>query len=114
MRHALITGVTGQDGAYLSKLLLDKGYAVTGFTPRRGSDTLWRLRELEVVDRIELAFGDVTDLASVLRVVERLQPAEFYNLAAQSFVGARRCPSTSTRTATRSRTSPPALSERTV
>ena len=83
---AVITGVTGQDGAYLSRLLLDKGYKVVGFTPRRGSDTLWRLRELGVADSIEFAFGDVTDLASVLRVVERLQPNEIYNLAAQSFV----------------------------
>jgi len=85
---ALITGVTGQDGAYLSKLLLDKGYRVIGFTPRRGSDTLWRLRELGVVDAIRFSYGDVTDLASVMRVVEREQPDEVYNLAAQSFVGA--------------------------
>jgi GDPmannose 4,6-dehydratase len=85
---ALITGITGQDGAYLARLLLDKGYAVTGFTPRRGSDTLWRLRELEVLDRIDLAYGDVTDMASVLLVVDKLQPRELYNLAAQSFVGA--------------------------
>jgi GDPmannose 4,6-dehydratase len=83
---AVITGITGQDGAYLSRLLLDKGYRVIGFTPRRGSDTLWRLRELGVEDSIEFAYGDVTDLASVLRVVERNQPEELYNLAAQSFV----------------------------
>ena len=85
---ALITGITGQDGAYLARLLLDKGYAVTGFTPRRGSDTLWRLRELGVLDRIDLAYGDVTDMASVLLVVNKLKPRELYNLAAQSFVGA--------------------------
>ena len=85
---ALITGITGQDGAYLARLLLDKGYAVTGFTPRRGSDTLWRLRELQVLDRIDLAYGDVTDMASVLLVVDKLKPRELYNLAAQSFVGA--------------------------
>jgi GDPmannose 4,6-dehydratase len=87
-KNALITGVTGQDGAYLAKLLLDKGYRVVGFTPRRGSDTTWRLRELSVADRIETAYGDVTDLASILRVVRDLQPDEVYNLAAQSFVGA--------------------------
>jgi GDPmannose 4,6-dehydratase len=87
-KTALITGITGQDGAYLAQLLLDKGYGVTGFTPRRGSDTLWRLRELGVIDRIDLAYGDVTDMASVLLVVKRLQPDELYNLAAQSFVGA--------------------------
>ena len=66
---ALITGITGQDGAYLARFLLDKGYEVTGFTPRRGSDTLWRLRELQVLDRIDLAYGDVTDMASVSLVV---------------------------------------------
>ena len=86
-RTALITGITGQDGAYLAHLLLQKGYEVTGFTPRRGSDTLWRLRELGVLDRLKLAYGDVTDLASLLLAVQRLQPAELYNLAAQSFVG---------------------------
>jgi GDPmannose 4,6-dehydratase len=85
---AMITGITGQDGAYLAQLLLDKGYEVTGFTPRRGSDTLWRLRELGVLGRLDLAYGDVTDMASVLLVVDKLKPRELYNLAAQSFVGA--------------------------
>ncbi len=85
---ALITGITGQDGAYLSKLLLDKGYRVIGFTPRRGSDNFWRLRELGVVDSIEFTYGDVTDAASVMRVVQRFAPEEIYNLAAQSFVAA--------------------------
>jgi GDPmannose 4,6-dehydratase len=85
---AVITGITGQDGAYLSKLLLAKGYRVVGFTPRRGSDTLWRLRELGVVDSIEFTYGDVTDLASILRVVDHYKPDEVYNLAAQSFVAA--------------------------
>jgi GDPmannose 4,6-dehydratase len=85
---AVITGITGQDGAYLSKLLLGKGYRVVGFTPRRGSDTLWRLRELGVVDSIEFTYGDVTDLASILRVVDHYKPDEIFNLAAQSFVAA--------------------------
>jgi GDPmannose 4,6-dehydratase len=85
---AVITGITGQDGAYLSKLLLGKGYRVIGFTPRRGSDTLWRLRELGIVDSIEFTYGDVTDLASILRVVRQHKPDEIYNLAAQSFVAA--------------------------
>src|SRR5438067_871618 len=84
---ALVTGITGQDGAYLARLLLEKGYEVVGFTPRRGSDTLWRLRELGVIDRVELAYGDVTDLASMLLAVQRFKPRELYNLAAQSFVG---------------------------
>jgi GDPmannose 4,6-dehydratase len=85
---ALITGITGQDGAYLARHLLDKGYRVTGFSPRRGSDTLWRLRELGVMDRIELVYGDVTDLGSVLLAVRGVKPAELYDLAAQSSVGA--------------------------
>ncbi len=85
---ALITGVTGQDGAYLSKLLLEKGYDVVGFTPRRGSDTLWRLRELRVVDDVTLTYGDVTDLSSVTRAIQQFRPVEVYNLAAQSFVAA--------------------------
>jgi GDPmannose 4,6-dehydratase len=85
---AVITGITGQDGAYLSKLLLAKDYRVVGFTPRRGSDTHWRLREMGVIDSIEFTYGDVTDLASILRVIDRFKPDEIYNLAAQSFVAA--------------------------
>jgi len=87
-KTALITGITGQDGAYLAQLLLDKGYRVVGLTPRRGSDTMWRLRELNVLARIEIAYGDVTDMGSVLGIVARYGPDEIYNLAAQSFVGA--------------------------
>lgn len=87
-KTALITGVTGQDGAYLSRLLVDKGYRVVGLTPRRGSDTMWRLRELGVLARIEIAYGDVTDMGSVLGILARFEPDEVYNLAAQSFVGA--------------------------
>src|SRR5438477_4671131 len=87
-KSAVITGITGQDGAYLSRLLLDKGYRVIGFTPRRGSDTTWRLREMRVADRVEMIYGDVTDLSSVLHVMRSQQPDEVYNLAAQSFVGA--------------------------
>lgn len=87
-KTALITGVTGQDGAYLAQLLLGKGYRVVGMAPRRGSDTLWRLRELEVLDRIEVVYGDVTDMGSLLGLLARFEPDEVYNLAAQSFVGA--------------------------
>jgi GDPmannose 4,6-dehydratase len=85
-RRALITGVTGQDGAYLARLLLDKGYRVYGLVARRGSDALWRLRELGAAEGITLLSGDVTDLSSLLRAIEQAEPAEFYNLAAQSFV----------------------------
>ena len=87
-RTALITGITGQDGAYLAKLLLGKGYRIVGLTPRRGSDTMWRLRELGVLQQIEIAYGDVTDMGSVIGILTRFAPDEVYNLAAQSFVGA--------------------------
>ena len=85
-KRALITGVTGQDGAYLSRLLLDKGYRVYGLVARRGSDALWRLRELGAEPGVTLLTGDVTDVSSLLRAIEQAEPAEFYNLAAQSFV----------------------------
>jgi GDPmannose 4,6-dehydratase len=85
-KHALITGVTGQDGAYLARLLLDKGYKVYGLVARRGSDALWRLRELGAESGVHLLAGDVTDVSSLLRALDQAEPAEVYNLAAQSFV----------------------------
>src|SRR6185436_8208100 len=85
-KNALITGITGQDGAYLARLLLDKGYKVYGLMARRGSDAVWRLRELGAESEVELLAGDVTDLSSLLRALEQAKPAEVYNLAAQSFV----------------------------
>jgi GDPmannose 4,6-dehydratase len=85
-KNALITGVTGQDGAYLARLLLDKGYRVYGLVARRGSDALWRLRELGAESGVTLLVGDVTDASSLMRAIEQAEPAEFYNLAAQSFV----------------------------
>jgi len=85
-KHALITGVTGQDGAYLSRFLLDKGYSVHGVVARRGSDTLWRLRELDVLDKIEIIDADLIDLSSMIRALEKTEAEEIYNLAAQSFV----------------------------
>jgi len=85
-KRALITGVSGQDGAYLARLLLDKGYKVYGLVARRGSDALWRLRELGAEADVTLLAGDVTDVSSLLRAIEQAQPSEFYNLAAQSFV----------------------------
>src|SRR5450432_3949127 len=86
-KSALITGVTGQDGAYLSRFLLDKGYQVFGIVARRGTDTSWRLHELGVADLVTVIHGDLTDMASLCRAVETAQPDEVYNLAAQSFVG---------------------------
>jgi GDPmannose 4,6-dehydratase len=86
-KRAFVTGVTGQDGAYLSKLLLDKGYAVTGLMARRATETDWRLRELGIIDAVELMRGDMTDLQSLCIALEAAPPDEVYNLAAQSFVG---------------------------
>ena len=86
-KSALITGITGQDGTYLSQLLLEKGYRVTGTLARRSSDTLWRLRESNVLGKISLIDADLLDLSSLIRAIETSEPDEVYNLAAQSFVG---------------------------
>ena len=86
-KSALITGITGQDGAYLSKLLLEKGYTVYGLLARRSTDTLWRLRELGVEKQVQLIDGDISDLSSLIRAMQLSGATEVYNLAAQSFVG---------------------------
>jgi GDPmannose 4,6-dehydratase len=85
-KSALITGITGQDGAYLAKLLLEKGYDVFGLLARRASDTEWRLRELNLQDDVRIIFGDVTDVSSLFRALQTSNAEEVYNLAAQSFV----------------------------
>jgi GDPmannose 4,6-dehydratase len=85
-KAALITGITGQDGAYLSRFLLEKGYQVRGLLARRSSDSLWRLRELGITDDVELIDGDICDLSSVQRIIQGAPIDEVYNLAAQSFV----------------------------
>ena len=85
-RTSLITGITGQDGAYLAKLLLEKGHEVYGIYPRRTADTLWRLRELGVDKQVRLLDADLTDLSSLIRSMQTSQPDEVYNLGAQSFV----------------------------
>lgn len=86
-KRALVTGITGQDGAYLSKLLLEKGYEVYGLTARRSTDTSWRLRELGIHGDIRFLEGDLADACSVQRAVLKSTPDEVYNLGAQSFVG---------------------------
>jgi GDPmannose 4,6-dehydratase len=83
----LITGITGQDGAYLARLLLDRRYRVTGILARRGSDSTWRLRELDIERKVELIDGDLLDQGSLVRALTQSAPDEIYNLAAQSFVG---------------------------
>ena len=85
-KTALITGVTGQDGAYLARLLAGKGYKVAGILARRATDTTWRLDELGVKKDVELIDADISDLASIIRAINAVQPDEYYNLAAQSFV----------------------------
>ncbi|WP_250624175.1 GDP-mannose 4,6-dehydratase [Pinirhizobacter soli] len=86
-KNALVTGVTGQDGAYLVKLLLEKGYNVYGLLARRGSDSTWRLRELGVEGEVTMIDGDLTDVTSLIRAMAVSRADEVYNLGAQSFVG---------------------------
>jgi GDPmannose 4,6-dehydratase len=86
-RTALITGITGQDGAYLAKLLLEKGYEVNGLVARRSSDSRWRLRELGIEGQIRYQEGDLADACSIQRAIIKSKPQEVYNLGAQSFVG---------------------------
>ena len=87
-KRALITGITGQDGAYLSQLLLDKGYEVCGLVRRSSTaeNALLRLKWLGIATDVNLVDGNLTDLSSLIRIISELQPDEVYNLAAQSFV----------------------------
>lgn len=89
MKSAIVTGITGQDGAYLTQLLLEKGYSVYGTYRRTSSVNFWRIEDLgiEKHPNLHLVEYDLTDLSSSIRLLETAQPAEVYNLAAQSFVG---------------------------
>lgn len=89
MRKALVTGVTGQDGAYLAELLLNKGYEVYGTYRRTSSVNFWRIEELGIHSNSHLTLveHDLTDLGASISLISKLQPDEVYNLAAQSFVG---------------------------
>jgi GDPmannose 4,6-dehydratase len=87
-KRALITGVTGQDGAYLARLLLKKGYEVFGTFRRSSTPNYWRLCALDIFDQIHLVPADMTDMASLLEALTVSRPDEIYNLAAQSFVSA--------------------------
>jgi GDPmannose 4,6-dehydratase len=89
MKTALITGITGQDGAYLAELLLEKGYKVYGTYRRSSSVNFWRIEELGVATHpnLTLVEYDLTDLSSSIRLLQSTKASEVYNLAAQSFVG---------------------------
>ncbi|MFM8253117.1 MAG: GDP-mannose 4,6-dehydratase [Planctomycetota bacterium] len=83
-KRALITGITGQDGAYLARFLLEKGYEVHGMVRRSSSENFERIAEIR--DQLQLHQADLLDQLSLVRLLDRTQPAELYNLAAQSFV----------------------------
>ena len=85
-KRALITGITGQDGSYLTELLLDKGYEVVGVVRRSSAPNLWRIEHL--LDRITLRPADLLDQLSLIRALNDAEPDEVYNLAAMSFVPA--------------------------
>lgn len=89
MRRAIVTGITGQDGAYLAELLLEKGYKVFGAYRHTSAPNFWRIEELGIKDheRLELVGYDLTDFSSIMRLIQQAEPQEIYNLAAQSFVG---------------------------
>ena len=89
-KKAIVTGITGQDGTYLCKLLLDKGYLVYGTYRRTSSVNFWRLKELniDIHPNLRLISHDLTDLGSTIRLINDTEPDEIYNLAAQSFVKA--------------------------
>lgn len=89
MKTAVITGITGQDAAYLAELLLEKGYTVYGTYRRTSSVNFWRIEELGISqhERLHLVEYDLTDLSASIRLLSSTKPQEVYNLAAQSFVG---------------------------
>lgn len=86
-KSALVTGILGQDGAYLAKLLLERGYDVYGAARRSASWNSWRLRELGIEAQISFEYFDLLEYENMRRLIDRLRPDEVYNLAAQSFVG---------------------------
>jgi len=88
MTLALITGITGQDGSYLAKFLLNKGYTVYGTYRRQSSPNFWRLEYLGILKKVKLISSDMLDSSSLQYALEESNPKEVYNLAAQSFVGA--------------------------
>lgn len=88
IKHALVTGITGQDGAYLANFLLGKGYKVYGTYRRLSSPNFWRLQYLDIFDKVDLIPAELSDSSSLFEAIRVSKPVEIYNLAAQSFVGA--------------------------
>ncbi len=88
MKKALITGITGQDGAYLAKFLLEKGYEVYGTYRRLSTPNFWRIQYLNIFEKINLISADLIDAGSMVEAIKISEPDEIYHLAAQSFVGA--------------------------
>jgi GDPmannose 4,6-dehydratase len=87
MKRALVIGVTGQDGAYLSRLLLEKGYEVFGGYRRSANTNYENLQYLDILDRVQMVPLEILEISNIIRVLEHCRPDEVYNLAAQSFVG---------------------------
>ncbi|MDD2773176.1 MAG: GDP-mannose 4,6-dehydratase [Elusimicrobiales bacterium] len=87
-KKALITGIRGQDAAYLAQLLLSKGYEVYGADRRSGSGDLWRLKELGIERQVNQVYMDLMEITNIMDVISKIRPDEVYNLAAQSFVQA--------------------------
>jgi len=86
-KKALVTGILGQDGAYLTKLLVERGYEVYGAARRSASWNSWRLRDVDVERHVKFEYFDLLEYENMRRLIDRLRPDEVYNLAAQSFVG---------------------------
>jgi len=86
MKRALITGITGQDGAYLANLLLDKGYKVFGTVRRSTSEKFLNLKHLGIYENIDFCDFDLLEISNIQNVIKKTKPDEIYHLAAQSFV----------------------------
>jgi GDPmannose 4,6-dehydratase len=87
LKKALITGLTGQDGAYLAQLLLNKGYKVYGAYRRVSTPNFWRLKYLDISDQVSFVPVEITDMGAIIEALKTSEPDEIYHLAAQSFVG---------------------------
>jgi GDPmannose 4,6-dehydratase len=86
MKTALITGIRGQDGAYLARLLLEKGYRVYGADRRSGDSSYWRLKELGIEKDVEIIYMDLLEYTNIIDTIKKIKPDEVFNLSAQSFV----------------------------